>query len=347
MADPIHELNRRIDRARQLVRRDPSGALAAAEEATRLAQGLQTGEELPTSVVGDLRARAWAYHGNVLRVVGDLSSANDAFARSSDQLADGGGSPLVATRQRDLLASLRHAEHRRDEAWQLLETAIGEYRVLRAEYPLGRALLKKAHFLVAEDRSEEVIPLLREALDSIPPHRDTESFCLAATGLVFALDRLGYTGAASGLVASLKNFRRATGDESELLRLTWLETRLVRSVGGDRRAEVNLQALQTSFLEAGLPSEAVRASLELASMYLEQGRHFDLRRLSLSLFPLFQNRLLGREAMAALIFFRERLATGPLDLELIQDLDRYFDRVVRDPGLRFEPRPAAPSSTTD
>lgn len=338
--DPIQQLNRRIETARQLVRRDPAGALAAAEEATRLAQALPARANLPGEVVGDLRARAWAYRGNVLRVIGDLPSANDAFSRSSDLLVDGGGSPIVATRQRDLLASLRFAEDRRDEAWHLLESSIGEYRQLGVEYPLGRALLKKAHFLLAEDRSEEVVPVLGDAIESIPPHRDTESFCLAATGLVYALDRLGYTGAASGLVASLKSFRRATGDQAELLRLTWLETRLVRSVGGDRRAEVNLQALQASFLEAGLPFDAVRASLELAAMYLEQGRHFDLRRLSLTLFPLFQNRLLGREAMAALIFFRERLATGPLDLELIRDLDRYFDRAQRDQQLRFEPRPA-------
>lgn len=337
--DPLTQLNHRIERARRSVRRDPALALAASEEAIRLAGALDDKNGMPPSVVRDQRARAWAYRGNVLRVTGDLPSANDAFSRSAEQLGDGAGSPVVAARQRDLLASLRFAEDRRDEAWKLLGSAIDAYRELGTELPLGRALLKKAHFLITEDRHDEVVVLLRDALETIPAHRDTESFCLAAVGLAYSLDRLGYSGAASGLVTSLKGFRRKVGDQPEVLRLTWLETRLARTVGGDRRAEVNLQALQASFLDAGLPYEAVRVSLDLAAMYLEQGRHFDLRRLSLSLFPLFQNRLLGREAMAALIFFRERLATGPLDGELIGDLERYFERAQRDPHARFEPRP--------
>jgi tetratricopeptide (TPR) repeat protein len=337
--DPLTQLNHRIERARRSVRRDPAVALAASEEAVRLAGALDDRNGMPPSVVRDQRARAWAYRGNVLRVTGDLPSANDAFSRSADQLGDGSGSPVVAARRRDLLASLRFAEDRREEACQLLESAVEDYRQLGVEHALGRALLKKAHFLIAEDRQEEVVVLLRDALEAIPAHRDSESFCLAAVGLAYSLDRLGYSGAASGLVTSLKGFRRTVGDQPEVLRLTWLETRLARNVGGERRAEVNLQALQASFLDAGLPYEAVRVSLDLAGMYFEQGRHFDLRRLSLSLFPLFQNRLLGREAMAALIFFRERLATGPLDRELIGDLERYFERSQRDANLRFEPRP--------
>lgn len=337
MSEELQLLNRDIERARILVRRDPVAALAAAEEATRLSESIARRGSGDARKALELRGLAWAYRGNALRVTGDLSSADGAFERAAETAAEL-DSRFVTARHSDLLASLRFAQERHEEAFALLEGALAAYRALEADHALGRALLKKAHFLISVERGDEVVPLLRDALEAIPAHRDPESFCLAATGLVYALDQLGYTVAACGLLASLKRFRRQQGDDQELLRLRWTETRLMRSVGGERRAEEALRELQNDFLAADLPFETVRISLELAGLYIDQGRHFDLRRLSLSLFPLFQNRQLGREAMAALIHFRERLATGPLDRETIRDLDEYFALARNETNRRFEPR---------
>lgn len=77
-------------------------------------------------------------------------------------------------------------------------------------------------------------------------------------------------------------------------------------------------------------------SLELATLYAEQGRTADLKVLAEEMLPIFTSLQIHREALAALAYLRQAMEAERATVELITKVAAYLDRARHDPELRFQ-----------
>lgn len=326
-----------IARARTLVFDDPAAALAAAVEAAELADGWSGAGPHGRAAAADLRAEAWGARGNALRVLTDLDAAEAALERAEDERTEGSGDPLLAARLLGLVASLETARGLFDEALARLERATSLARG-RDEELLASLTVKRGYVLVTVDRAAEALPVLREALRLLDPEHDLRLFLSAAHNMVKALHLVGYSIAARSLIAELRPLHDRLGDRVNRLRLEWLEGQIDQELGALGKAEEKLRRVRDGFLEHEMAYEAALVSLDLASLYAAQHRFPEIRHLAVEMFPIFQSRRIHREALAALILFRESIAGGRADLALVADVRRYLLQARQDPGRRFRRR---------
>jgi tetratricopeptide (TPR) repeat protein len=81
-----------------------------------------------SSVVEDLKARAWAIAGDARRRCGELAAAEAALRAAAACLANGTGDLLVDAHLLEFEAALRREQGRIDEAAALLKLAAARYR---------------------------------------------------------------------------------------------------------------------------------------------------------------------------------------------------------------------------
>jgi hypothetical protein len=100
-----------------------------------------------SSVVEDLKARAWALAGDALRSRGDLAGAEEAIRAAAACLARGTGDLLVDARLLEFEAALRRAQDRTGEAAALLKMAAARYREIGESQLCERTLAERETML--------------------------------------------------------------------------------------------------------------------------------------------------------------------------------------------------------
>jgi len=94
------------------------------------------------------------------------------------------------------------------------------------------------------------------------------------------------------------------GDRTYLLRLRWLDGYLARQLGDLKTSETLLLMTRDGFLEQGLELDAALALLEIAEVYVSQGRTSDARKLAAEVIPVLESYGAHRQAEAARRLFR-------------------------------------------
>ena len=286
----------------------------------------------------ELAARAALGLANALRVVGDLPQAEAAFERARgriDEVPDALLRRRLDARRYDLLASLYNDQRRFPEAVASIDRALALYRRLGDERRQARAWINKGHVLETAGARNQSLRAFRQALARLDPHHEPRQFAICMHNLLRGLHRAGYTIAALSLLGDVRALYEALGDETPRLRLLWLEAEMLLEIGREAVAESLFEEVRAGFVELDMPYDAALVSLDLAALYLEQNRAYKLRDLALRLFPVFQSHKVHREAMAALILYREALATHALDLDLIARLGEYLQKAPGSPELAF------------
>ena len=121
-----------------------------------------------------------------------------------------------------------------------------------------------------------------------------------------------------------------------IIRLRWLEGRICRDLGRLDQAEVALREARDGFVERRIGFDAAMASLDLATVYLQQGRTGELKRLATEMVPVFESRDVHQEALAALLLFRQAADAEEVTLGLLERIAGYLQRARQNPDLRFE-----------
>jgi hypothetical protein len=78
-------------------------------------------------------------------------------------------------------------------------------------------------------------------------------------------------------------------------------------------------------------------SLDLAGLYVAEGRGTEARSLAGEILPIFQSRDLRRETIAAIIALQQASRREPTGAQLLTEIRAHLEQVRRDPRLRFEP----------
>ncbi len=292
----------------------------------------------PSDALAGLRARAWAQLGNALRILADLESAAAAF-RSAEALlvANPRVGLLDKARIFDLKASLCRDRRHFAEGARLLDRVITFYQRLGQSNLMGRALSQKATLQLCAGDRESCMVLLRRALELIDPHEDPRCYLSARHNLISALVDDGKPREAFALLFHTRPLYLKMGDRMNLLRLRWLEGQVAQGLHRLDQAEAAFREVRDAFVELGIAYEAALVSLELATVFAQQGRTTEMRRLAEEMLAFFESRQILPEAMAAFVIFCNAARMEQAGLALVQEVAAFLKQARYKPALHFVP----------
>lgn len=290
----------------------------------------------PRGAVNDLRALRWSYLGNIRRIQSDFRCSEDAFTLAESFLELGSNDPLLRAELYDLKASLRRDQSRLDEARGLLNRAANIYRRTGDHHRVGRVLIKKASVANQADAPELAIELLQKATSLIDPEREPRLRCNVLSELVWCLRQAGRHAEALALLPQARDNAERFGARLDRLRLQWTEALIAVDLGQVEEAERILSESQRGFIEEGIGYDAALVSLDLAHLYLSQGRTAETCRLAAEMLPIFQSRDIHREALAALTVFYRAAELEKVTAEMVEEIAACVKRSRPSQTLRSE-----------
>ena len=322
-----------IDRAYTAIQEDAR----AAEDLLRLAVDV-AGRLSPAYGPGageTAQARAWIWLANILRVQGDFPQAEAAFQTAERHLSRGWLDPLDEALLLELKGPLRRGQRRFEEAIELLDAAIAIYREINEPHLQGRALGIKGLTLQYMGDFTAAADCFRTSLFLADGLREPRLMLTNQYNLICCLHDAGQSAEAASLIADARRLTEQVGRRADLLRLRWTEGKIAAARGRLKTAEAALREVREAFLESALAFDAALVSLDLATVYLQQQRSEETKRLAAELIPVFQAREVHREALAALIVFQQAAELEQLTAGLIEEIAAYLRQARGNPQLRF------------
>jgi len=285
--------------------------------------------------IEDLRARAWAHVANARRLRSKLRAADEAFRRASSHLSKGTGDPLERAILLDLEASLRRDQRRFPEALGLVQQAVDLFLGIGDRHRAGRSLINMStvHYFTGD--LDQAISLLFQAFDRIDAEQEPRLLLCARHNLIDYLSQAGRFQEAQEIYFQNRALYRDFVEPWVQNRRKWVKGRIARGFGQTALAESLLLAARDGFLAEGIPYDTALISLEIATLYAEQGRMPELKRLAGEMVPIFSSLQIHREALAALTFLKQAIDTEQAGLEVVNAVAGYLKRAQHDPEVRF------------
>ncbi|MEA2691907.1 MAG: hypothetical protein QOJ16_1294, partial [Acidobacteriota bacterium] len=295
-----------------------------AELAAAVAENLDPAACGP-AVVRGLLGRAWVETAEARRLAGDLPGAERAARSAAPLLAHEESEPVERLALLRLEAAIAASHGRFEEADRLFDRAALACRTAGEPHLQGSVLIERGTLHAASERYGSAIELLREGAELLSPEnppgnpRDVDMTLLASAlhrqaALLWEVGRGGEALAVAGRLCPL--YERL-GNRAGLLRLRWL-------LGNIEEDETALLEAREGLLAEGLGLAAAQISLDLAVLYARKGRAAEIHRLAAEIFPIFRNRDLRRESMAALLVFRRAVETESASVEFLVEVARYL-----------------------
>ncbi len=250
-----------------------------------------------------LEGYARAFLANALRVSGSLTLADGEW-RTVWRLwhAGAGGDPtgiLPEWRLLDLEASLRRDSRRFAAALDLLDRAAAAAPRAAA----GRILLNRASVLEQGGDVAGAVAALRQAAPLVSETGEPRLQCALAFNLCVNLCHLGAFAEAAAQLPALRRLSASLGNDLDLVRVRWLSGRVAAGLGRRDEARTALEEVRDQLAARRDGFGTAMVSLELAILYLEDGRLAEVRRLSLAMSWTLLAEGLEREALAGLRLF--------------------------------------------
>jgi tetratricopeptide (TPR) repeat protein len=323
-----------LDESREHASGQPADAVALAELATGVAERLDEAR-YSAAAVHDLRSRAWGQLGSALRIQNRLWEAQKALDTARQYLERGSGDPAERCRLLVLQAALYGELKRFDEAFALLDRVINLAERCGEDHLRGSALIRKARLAAQRDDQETAVELLRQGVALIDPDEDPRLVLVAGHNLVHMLADTGRYREARERLDETRALHLQFGGRIDHVRFRWLEAKVYQGLGWLEQAAAHYEEVRRSFIDEGLGYDVALVSLELATVYSQEGKHAEVRRLADEVLPLFSSQKAHQEALAALIFFRDAARKEAATVPLIREVADYLRRWRSNPGLRF------------
>jgi len=317
--------------SRQAASRDLAYAARLADLAVLVADMVRD-EALRNKLLG----LAYGHAGNVLRIKGEFRVASRTFRKAREHWEAGGSSHpgYVEEGLLDALeASLRRDEGDFPEALALLACAAANAtgKRLRVEVAVSRA--KLYHEMGDLERAVLLLEEIRE--DDLPTNDDRLLLCVRHNRADY-LSKLERFEEAKALLPSVRALSRKTGGELDHARLAWIEARVAAGLGNLDEGVEMLTKVRAVFARHRMDFDTALVSLELASYYAKAGKVEEVKTLARHMVPIFQSKAVHKEALAALLLFRQVAEQGRATEGLVRSILLYLRSARYRPGLRFE-----------
>jgi len=281
----------------------------------------------------DLRARVWAELGNAYRVNEWFQEAEEALETARSLYEQGTGDPLLAARIDDLEASLRKDQRRLGEASRLLGRVYRAYMKIGERHLAGRAMMSRGIILEIDKKPQEAIRCHRKAI-ALMDARDPQLVAAAHHCLLNALVGAASYAEAGKLLLASDLRRKFAGDPLNLLRLRWVEAKILAGRGRLQDAEMVLAEVRYGFLEHKLAYVAAVAGLDQAEVMLRQGK--EIHRLAGDILARFEEHAVDPEAVQALMLYEVLCANQVATVRATRTVRDYIEQVQDNPGRRFD-----------
>ncbi len=324
-----------VDRTLEVSITNPERASQLGSLALKLGERLNK-DYYGASLLQDLRARTWAFIANACRLRSDLQAAEEALVSAHASLRNGTQDPMERALLLDLEASLRRDQRRFAEAERLLQRAISIFLQCDQPHRAGRSLVNLSNVHFCSGEPERGIPLLFQAIGLIDPEQEPRLLLCARHNLIDNLAESGRFLEAQGLYRASRSLYRSFPDAWSQNRRKWVKGKIARGLGQADQAESLFLAARDGFIGEGIPYDTALVSLELATLYAEQGRPGDLKRLAREMVPIFSSLNIHREALAALAYLQQAAEAERATFEVVSEVASYLRRAQHDPALRFE-----------
>ncbi len=316
--------------------RDPQRMLLLALAARLAAEKLDSAE-LGPGLVADFQARAWAEVGNAHRVNEHFDWAEVSLDHAQGLLEDGTGDILLLARLADIEASLRIDQRQLGEATELLEVVYDLYRRAGDLHLANRALIKRGITTHYSGNPQEAVLLLRKGLELIDTARDSQLKAAGRQSLIHALTDCGEFQEAGRLLLSSGLRQAFAAEPLSLLKLRGVEGKVLAGLGKLGRAERVFEQVREEFLLRERGYDAALVGLELAAVWLRQGKADHVRELAEEIYETLRDLGVHQEAFRAVLFLREACRQQAVTLGLLRKVHGFLVRLEWNPGLCFEP----------
>jgi tetratricopeptide (TPR) repeat protein len=284
----------------------------------------------PEGAVRDLQARAYMELGNAMRVTNDFPRSRQAFRDAAERANLGTLDPYLRAELLDKAASLLRATRNFDLAYDLLDQATEIYRELGEKHLVGRTLVSKG---VAKGYGGEVaqaIALLSQAIMLLKRDRDPELFLSGIQSLIWFKVEAGCFAEGRKLIDRYRALYRELGLPK--LRLRWAEARIAAGLDEPGEAEAAFWEVRQGFEQHQLAYDVALVSLDIAALWLSQGRMAEIASLLGETLAVFRALSIHREAIATLLMLGEAAETERLNLTLLRAAAAKLRQFESDPG---------------
>jgi tetratricopeptide (TPR) repeat protein len=268
-----------------------------------------------------LLALASAQMANACRAGGDLRQAEEHFQYVHFLVRSQGVTDPLALAQIDHLeGSLRKDQRRFAEAEELLTRAAMLFRISGAAVDTARVLFTLGALFFQQGLFERAIETTEAALERLPPEEEPRLYLSGRHNLALYLAEAGWYARAAGLVAADEGLYRKILEPWLQLRLSWLRGKIAAGLGDTVEAERLFRETRDGFVRQGNGYDAAMASLDLALLYLREGRTADVLPLAEEMAALFEARDVHREALAAVLLFQEAAQRDEVTAGMVREL---------------------------
>lgn len=287
----------------------------------------------------DALARARAFRANALRAQGRLQEADERIGNARSLLQSEPVTANTIYAEVDWFEGILRKDQRRfTEAEGLLRRSAIRFQRAGESIAAARPLLSLG--LMYYDRQEAVkaIETTEDALQDLSPEIEPRLYLAGRHNLALFLTDLGRLEEAERLLVTDEELYQRFTDPWTRLRLAWLRGKIAFGTSRLEDAEESFLAVRAGFVKQGIGYDAAMVSLDLALVYLQQGRTAEVRQLAEEMHALFEAEDVHREAVAALLLFQEAArqeAAEAATVELVQDLTSYLKRARGNPEMRF------------
>lgn len=295
---------------------DPRQMLRLADLAREGADRLEPAEHSEAAIF-DLRARAWGEYANACRVADDLVQADRAMGRALELRSRGSGSEQLRARLAELTAGILCHQRRFPAAFQALDLAYKIHRRQGDAQGAVRVLVQRGIYTGRSGDPEQGLCFLGQALREIEAADDPKlRFLVLHNMLLFRVEQGEFREASVQLFEMRPLYAHHAGTV-DVVKLRWIEGKIAAGLGELERAERAFQQVRKEFEGRGQVYHAATAGLELASVWLRQGRTREVQGLVTEMLEVFRSRYVARESIAALLMLRDALKHDRATLELV------------------------------
>ncbi|HEY2295236.1 MAG TPA: hypothetical protein VGM86_31420 [Thermoanaerobaculia bacterium] len=317
--------------------REPRQMLRLARQARSAAEkldpSLYDGRRL-----ADLQARTWAELGNALRVNEQFDKVRDALKQARLLLTEQGtGDLLIQARIDDIEGSFWNAQRYLRDAEDLLASAYRKYLRSGERHLAGRVLVTRGLNRIIDGQPQEAVTVLRQAVALLDAERDPELIETAQHNLLFALADAGEYREASELLLRSGLRQKFADDPLNLLRLRWVEAKILAGHGRFEAAEKALSEVRAAFRMRRLELVATIAGLDLAKVLFQQGKLDPLYRLVRELRVAAEAHQLPGSVGRALAILEVLCQVQNVTLAMMEAVQRFFQRLQHNPRLPWDP----------
>lgn len=278
--------------------------------------------DFPPGALAQLQADCGVEVANALRFGGDLARAEKAFVRAALAVADLSSEQIDAGRgalRAEDYATFLIASRRYEEAASLLEDLAESYIERGEPHAAGRLFIRCGVATAYRRVTLSAARFAARGLRLIDRKREPKLALAAMHNLIGYCSELGAPEQAAALFKQAGLLYERFGEPLDLLKAQWLAGKIAAKRRSWFSAEAVFGKLRGAYRDRSLPFHEALVTLELAVVWLAQGRHREIFEATEQMLATFRALRIAPEVLAALTLLQEAAAREAATRVLIEE----------------------------